>query len=222
MRILLVEDRTDTTTNILEEVNKYSIVDVAYSGNEGAYMSQVNDYDVILLDSELPDMDGSDLCKLVRTSNVDSPILFLSDKDDLEYKIHSLDSGADCYLRKPVNSEELNAQIRVLTRKSDRQSITTIKGLAIDLRNREVRYKSICVSLRRKEYEILEYLVINAGYTVSKEKLLEHVWDIGVDVVSNTLEVHIRNLRDKLQPYLGRSFIRTISGFGYRIERDRV
>ncbi|OGC68989.1 hypothetical protein A2415_04125 [candidate division WWE3 bacterium RIFOXYC1_FULL_39_7] len=220
MRILLIEDKAEYLDTFITEIEKQYVVDVAYNTIEGSYLSSVNDYDVIVVDTGLPDVDPVSLCKDARSSKIESPILLLADKTNFEYKVESLEAGADALMYKPINVKELSAQVGALIRRSNKLSTQTIdvKNFKLDLCNKSVFYLGQPISLRRKEYDILEYLVVNINKTVSKEKLLEHVWSEGIYMESNTLEVHVRNLRLVLKRFYAEELIVTLRGYGYRIE----
>lgn len=220
MRILLVEDDKDMLDDVLTEVEKDYVVDVAYSGVEGTYLSQINDYDVMVVDAALPDMDGVEICRLTRSANIRTPIILLHDSCEISSKVMSLDAGADVNLQKPINILEIKAQVRALTRRNNSISggcVLKIGKLEVDCRQKQVLVKGKVIHLRRKEFDLLEYLVINRKRVVSKEEILEHVWEKGIYVFSNTVEVHIKSLRDKFEKLVGKKIIRTIRGFGYRI-----
>jgi len=220
VRILLIEDKAEYLDTFITEIEKQYVVDVAYNTIEGSYLSSVNDYDVIVVDTGLPDVDPVSLCKDARSSKIESPILLLADKTNFEYKVESLEAGADALMYKPINVKELSAQVGALIRRSNKLSTQTIdvKNFKLDLCNKSVFYLGQPISLRRKEYDILEYLVVNINKTVSKEKLLEHVWSEGIYMESNTLEVHVRNLRLVLKRFYAEELIVTLRGYGYRIE----
>lgn len=220
MRILLVEDDKDMLDDVLTEVEKDYVVDVAYSGVEGTYLSQINDYDVMVVDAALPDMDGVEICRLTRSANIRTPIILLHDSCEISSKVMSLDAGADVNLQKPINILEIKAQVRALTRRNNSilgGCVLKIGKLEVDCRQKQVLVRGKIVHLRRKEFDLLEYLVINRKRVVSKEEILEHVWEKGIYVFSNTVEVHIKSLRDKFEKLVGKKIIRTIRGFGYRI-----
>ncbi len=221
MRLLLVDDDKENVNDIVNNFNKSYILDVAYSGVEGAYLSQVNEYDAILIDETLPDMDGAEVCRTTRSANVESPILLLLEHDkDVSYKVKSLDSGADSYISKPLDKEELSANIRALIRRKGseiKNNYASSGPILIDLKLRQAYLENELLYLRRKEYDILQHLVVNKGKIVSKESLLEHIWEQGIYSISNTLEVHIRSLRKRLYEKYSREIIKTVRGFGYTI-----
>jgi two-component system OmpR family response regulator len=221
MRILLVEDDKELLDDVLTEVEKDYVVDVAYSGVEGTYLSQINDYDVMVFDAELPDMDGVEICRVTRSANIKTPIILLHDSCELSNKVMSLDAGADVNLQKPINIPEVKAQVRALTRRNSSNSgscILKVGKLEVDCRQKLVLVKGRIVHLRRKEFDLLEYLVINRKRIVPKEEILEHVWEKGIYIFSNTVEVHIKSLRERFRRLAGKNIIRTVRGFGYRID----
>ena len=220
MRILLIEDGDEYAENLISDMSDRYIIDVAYSGVEGTYLSQVNDYDAILVDSTLPDMDGVDVCREARSADVNAPILFVTDNDNLDYMLSSLDSGADAYISKPINSLELNSKLRALIRRTSNliaKDRIELGGVCVNLKARQVEVYSEPIPLRRKEYDLLEYLAMHKDRAVSKEELLEHIWDEGINIFSNTVEVHIKHLRDKIEKPLGSRVIHTVRGFGYKL-----
>jgi len=220
MRILLIEDDKDLLADVLTEVEKDYVVDVAYNGVDGAYMSQINDYDVLVVDSSLPDIDGVEVCRNARKEKVTTPIILLSKNPDPQDRVMSLDAGADVNLQKPLNLLEFKAQLRALARRANMSACGSdlkVGRLEVDFRNKQVLARGKILPLRRKEFDLLEYLLVNRGRIVSKEELLEHVWEKGIYVFSNTVEVHVRSLRYKFLKTIGKKLILTIRGFGYKI-----
>lgn len=221
MRLLLIDDDCDFLDSVLREAEKEYTVDVAYSGTVGANLSQSNEYDVIVVKSNLPDMEGLDLCKIAREENVTSPILYVSDEFNVNKKINCLNSGVDSFISRPINKDELFAEVRALAR---RRSVNLagaqikFENLTLNTRNRTVTINENKISLRRKEYDILEYMLLHRGRFISKEELLEHIWREGLYVLSNTIEVHMRSLRKKIDGPFGRPLIVTSRGNGYIIE----
>ena len=218
MKLLIIEDEKQVADNLKEglEQHRYS-VDVAYNGEDGYYSTQQYDYDIIILDLMLPDIDGEDLCRKLRNDNNQSFILMLTAKKQLASIIHGLDCGADDYLTKPFEFSELLARIRALLRRSSKhkKNILSIFDISMDIEKEKVSISGREVELTKKEYMILEYLLRNKGQLISRNQLLEHAWDRNVDIFTNVLDTHIKNLRKKL----GRSgdTIKTIYGSGYRI-----
>ena len=220
MRILMVEYDKEFLDEFLIEVEKDYVVDVACNGVEGAYLSQINDYDVMVVDHNLPDMDGSEVCRLARTAEVTTPILYISDNSEERTKVECLDAGADAHFLKSAGKDSFKAQVRALVRRKalfNGGSSLKIGRLEMNLKNKKVFVDGKGVDLRRKEFDLLEYMLLNAGRVVSKEEILEHVWQNGIYVFSNTVEVHIRSLRTKME-ILEVQPIKTVRGFGYKIE----
>jgi len=221
MRLLFIEDDKELFENVLTEAERSYIVDIASSGSDGTYLSQINDYDVMVVDSVLPDIDGIEVCKMTRSADIKTPIMLLSGVNESSDKVRSLDAGADVTLHKPVNVDEFMAQVRALARRTGTlTSGNTIKAgkIELDFKRKQTYVNNKQIQLRRKEFDLLEYLLINKGRVVSKEEILEHVWEEGIYVLSNTVEVHVRSLREHLKRYVGKKFIKTVRGFGYKIE----
>jgi DNA-binding response OmpR family regulator len=221
MRVLFVDDDLDYINSYLAEIQKDYIVDVAYTADEGSYRAEVSDYDVIVIDSNLPDEDSYRLCREVRDANISSPILVLSDNQSHQTRTQSLLDGANVCLLKSSPPSEVSAQIKALTRlRHSYSSPNKIKlgNLVVDLNLQQISSDAGKITLRKKEFSILEYLLLNRGRIVPKEELLDHIWEEGILVQSNSLEVHMRNLRLKLEVPFGQTLIKTLRGFGYRID----
>ena len=223
MRILVIEDERLIADSLAKGLKHESYaVDVAYTGTEGFDMAVGEDYDCIILDVMLPGMDGITMCKKLREDeNVVTPILMLTAKSELENKIEGLNIGADDYLTKPFAFEELLARIRALTRRPKRLSGTTITidDLSINTNSYTVMRSGEEIKLSKTEYALLEYLARNKNQSMSKEKIIEHVWNFDADVLPNTVEVYIGYLRSKIDkpfPKL-KKLIHTVRGFGYKI-----
>jgi two-component system, OmpR family, response regulator len=218
MRILVVEDDPRIATAIktgLEE-ERYA-VDVASDGEMGLDLASSEDYDCIVLDLMLPKMNGTEVCATLRKDGINIPILMLTARGTLNDKVAGLNTGADDYLVKPFAFDELVARIRALTRRTNtitKTSTLAVSDLTLDSITFIVTRDHTHITLSKKEFSILQYLMQNTGNVISKDQLIAHVWDYQADVLENTVEVNIRNLRKKLgKPDL----IKTIRGFGYRI-----
>lgn len=214
----MVEDDLAHLSNCIAEIEKEYVVDIAYTASDGCYLSEVNDYDTIVVDSALPLKGGLNFCKTVRDANIASPIVYLSDVTDAEARTKFLKDGANVCLSKKASTLELKAQIKALT--NLRYSFSGSKTVLLQNGSFKVNLDKQCVLkedkeifFRKKEFSILEHLVINIGKVVSKEELLEHIWEEGILVKSNIVEVHIRNIRAKLDA----TVIKTVRGFGYRV-----
>ncbi|HLD24586.1 MAG TPA: response regulator transcription factor [Patescibacteria group bacterium] len=217
MRILVVEDEHKIAAAIKKglEQEKYA-VDVAYSGTDGFDLASTEDYDVIILDVLLPGMDGITVCKELRKKNIHTPVLILTAKGQIQDRVTGLDGGADDYLTKPFSFEELLARIRALSRRPKKTLGNTLAvgNLILNTQTFEVTRSGKPVLLSSKEYSLLEYLLRHSNQVLSKDHIIAHVWDYDADILPNTVEVYIKNLRIKLgKPDL----IHTVRGFGYKI-----
>lgn len=223
MKILVVEDEHRIAGSIKKglEQEKYT-VDVAFSGTEGFDLASTESYDVILLDVLLPGMDGFTICKQLRTQQIHTPILMLTARGQTQDKVTGLDMGADDYLTKPFSFEELLARIRALLRrpKESLRNTLQVADLVLDPKQFEVTRAGIAIHLSNKEFMLLEYLVRNPNKILTKDQIIQHVWDYDSDILPNTIEVYIRNLRNKVdKPFKGtKPLLHTVRGFGYKIE----
>lgn len=220
MRILVVEDREKLAVAIkkgLEQEN-YA-VDVNLDGQEGLDSALSTEYDLIILDRMLPNKSGTEIITELRSENIETPVIFLTAKDSPGDKVEGLDAGADDYLVKPFVFDELVARIRALLRrpKNTLKNELTYKDLKLNLRSLEVTRGESKIDLTKKEFALLEYLMRNAETPISKEKLIEHVWDFDSNVLPNNVEVFIGYLRTKIdKPFSDKpSLINTKRGFGY-------
>lgn len=222
MRILVVEDEHRIANSIKKglEQERYA-VDVAYNGNDGFDLASTEDYDVIILDLLLPGMDGLEVCRKLREEGIHTPILILTAKGQTQDKVIGLDSGADDYLTKPFSFEELLARIRALKRRPENflPTVLTFDDLQLNTQNFEVKRGKQKIKLSKKEFSLLEYLMRHANQVLTKEQIINHVWDYDANILPNTVEVYIKNLREKVdKPFANKKrLIQTIRGFGYKI-----
>lgn len=220
MRLLLVEDEETLCRSIAEglRLDGYE-VDCCFNGDDAWDMALTENYDLIILDLNLPGMDGMDVLRGIRQEDQETAILILSARGQLQDKIEGLDNGANDYLCKPFHFEELEARVRSLTRRRMVQHnlILECGELALDTKLRTVSAKGKAISLTRKELGLLEYLMLHQGRPVSQEELIEHVWDSSVDSLSNSIRVHVSALRKKLKAALGYDPIVNRVGQGYII-----
>lgn len=224
MKLLVVEDEVKLGRAIKAglEQDGYA-VDLQHTADDGLAYAETESYDVIILDRMLPGgRDGLEICRQLRTAGNSTPVLMLTAKGELADKVHGLDQGADDYLVKPFEFDELLARIRALVRRPQQAVGVHIRvgDLAIDTAAKLVQVQGHPVKLSKKEYALLEYLAHHAGQVSSKDQLIEHVWDFDSDILPNTVEVFIRSLRKKIDPTHGPSFIETVRGFGYRLRSD--
>lgn len=220
MRILIVEDEKSLNEMIAESLRKVGFeVDACYDGDSADAYIAAESYDLIVLDLNLPGMDGMTLLRSLRERDRDTAVLILSARSEVTDKVAGLDAGANYYLAKPFHLDELEACVRSLTRRSFIQEdvLLTCGALAFDTKSRETLADGQPVTLTRKEAGILEYLLLHRGRPISQEELIEHVWDGSVDNFSNSIRVHISSLRKKLKTALGYDPIRNRIGEGYLI-----
>lgn len=221
MKILIVEDEEEMAKKLKKKLNNDYVMDLAFSGEEGDFLTQVNDYDLIILDYRLPDIDGITVSRKIRENKIKTPILMLSAESGGSNEIEALDAGVDDYIIKPVLFEKLSARIRALLRRNTNMltsSILTMGDLTLDMVEKTVTRGKSKIILKRKEFQILEYFMRNAGKVVTREMILEHIWDHTADHLSNAIEVHIKYLRDKLDKPFKKKLLKTVHGFGYKIE----
>lgn len=224
MRILVVEDEQRIAQNIKKyfenkDKAKSFVVDIAATGLDSLSQLEINEYDLVILDWMLPDIDGTEVCKRMRNSGIHVPVLMLTAKSQIEDKLEGFNSGADDYLTKPFVMEELLARSQALIRRSttEKQSpIIKLGSLEINTNSFVVTKAGKVVDLAPKEYAILEYMVMNKDKVLSRSDILEHVWGEDVDPFSNTVDVHVRYIRQKLDDKKG-SLIKTVKNKGYMI-----
>ncbi len=220
MRVLVVEDEARISRFLKESLEaEYFAVDVAEDGEQGSYFARTNDYDLVVLDNMLPKKDGLQVCKEIRASGRTMPILVVSVKTGTFDKVDLLDAGADDYLAKPFVLEELLARVRALMRRpsSIESDVLLVEDVELNTKTGAVRRGDKDILLTRKEYMLLQYLMRNEGTVLSRGMILEHVWDMSVDIFSNTIESHILSLRKKIGDTKDSRIIQTISGRGYRM-----
>ena len=224
MRILLIEDEHKLANAIKRalELQKYA-VDVAYDGEEGlSFAIGEEAYDLIISDIMLPGIDGIKLCQKIREEGIHTPVLILTAKGQTEDKVAGLDGGADDYMVKPFSFDELFARVRALVRrpKGKREPELKIADLSLDPAHFKVIRAGKEIKLSTREFSLLEYLMRNPKKVLSKEQLIAHVWNYDADVLPGTVEVHIKNMRDKIdKPFLSK-LIHTVRGFGYEIKEE--
>lgn len=225
MRVLVVEDEYKIANAIKKGLEREPYaVDIVHDGIEGYDLASSVQYDVIILDIMLPSMDGIEICKKLREQRVHTPILMLTAKSQIEDKVTGFDVGADDYMTKPFAFAELLARIKALTRrpKSSIGTILSAADLTIDINNYEVKRAGQKIRLSNKEYSLLEYLMRHKNQVITKEQIINHVWNYDADVLPNSVEVYIKHLRTKIDdPFPDKHLIHTIKGFsGYKISED--
>lgn len=219
MRLLLVEDDEILGEGLVEglKMEGYA-VDWLTNGRLADEALKINSYELIVLDLNLPDMEGLDILKALRARKDETPVMVLTAKDTVPDRVMGLDSGADDFVIKPFELDEVCARLRALARRNEGRSVPNIeyKGIVLDPASHQVTWNDEKIDLSQKEFEILSFLMGNIGKVISRARLEESLYSWDSDVESNTVEVHIHHLRKKLDP----SIIRTVRGVGYIIDED--
>jgi DNA-binding response OmpR family regulator len=223
MKVLVIEDNKVIASFIRNGLKQHGfVVDLAGDGREGLEAIKINkdSYDIIILDIMLPSIDGLTLCKTLRDEKIFTPILMLSGKNSTEDKINGLEAGADDYLAKPFDISELIARIKAITRRKTEsfEDVISIANLKINSETHQVFYAEKEIELTPTEFRLLHLLMQNKNKVISRSVILEKVWDShGDDLYSNTIDVHIRSLRKKIDSFIGSPLIVTVRGAGYKL-----
>ena len=223
MRLLIVEDEEDMREALCYGLHRRGYaVDAAGDGADAVEQCGINEYDLVVLDLNLPGLDGMEVLRHIRSMENPAKVLILSARSELADKIIGLDSGASDYLTKPFHFEELEARIRMLLRRSfiQTEAALTRGGLCLDSNLKTAAFQGKPLEFSMREFAILEYLMIHMGRPVSAEELLEHVWDREADPFSNQVKVYISVIRRKLQAVTDEEIIRSIRGAGYLIDKE--
>jgi DNA-binding response OmpR family regulator len=223
MRILLVEDEVKMASFIARGLKEEDyVVDVANDGEKALFQAEINPYDLIILDVMLPVKDGITVCRELRSKKITVPILMLTSKDRVRDKVLGLNSGADDYLAKPFDFEELSARISALLRRNrdDKTGILKIGDLELDQLRHKVKRAGKEIQLSSKEFALLEYLMLNANHVVTRTTISEHVWHEDFDSFTNVIDVFISFLRNKIDKDFKKPLIHTIHGKGYTIREE--
>ena len=224
MNILIIEDEFNLADAIKSMLKKENyIIKICTNGTEGEDEALTGIYDLILLDVMLPGKNGFEILKSIRKENINSKVIMLTAKANIDDKMEGFNEGANDYLTKPFHLDELSARIRNLTLRKFTQNDIVLKcsNLSFNTKTRKADVNDEELSLTRKETGILEYLMLNQGRPVSQEELIEHVWDSSVDNFSNSIRVHISSLRKKLRNALGYDPIHNRIGEGYVMEEKK-
>jgi DNA-binding response OmpR family regulator len=218
MHVLLIEDDRRLAAGILKNLrDEQIVVDSAFDGIEGEHLALVSQFDVILLDIRLPRQDGWATCENLRRKGCSTPILMLTAQTDIDDRIRGLDTGADDYLTKPFHIGELLARMRALVRRrqANRANVLEIGGVRLDMSNRQVFREGRRIDLTSKEFSLLELLMLNEGRIVTRERIIESLWDMNFDPQSNIVEAFIKLLRRKVDRGFSMQMIQTVRGAGY-------
>lgn len=222
MRILLVEDEEKLAKSIQKglEIEGYA-VDYITEGEKAERRIELyrEEYDLIILDLMLPDKSGFEICKNARDDGVLTPVLVLTARDAVEDKVKALDAGADDYLVKPFSFEELSARIRALLRRPEESLpvVLRVGDISLDTKKQQVHVNDEEVKLTLKEFALLEYFMRHPGEVLSREDILDHLWGFDFEGFSNVVDVHIKNLRKKIE-YGEGDYLETVQGVGYRLK----
>ena len=225
MKILIVEDEPKLAEFVKKGLEENTCsVDVAYDGQIGKNMALSNTYDVLILDVNLPKINGFDLAQQLRAEQISTPILLLTAMGSINDKLIGFESGADDYLVKPFEFRELLARLRALQRRSNdlmpQQNILKIADLELDLNEKVARRGGNSIELTAREFALLEYLIRNRGRVVSRVDIAEKVWDIHFDTGTNTIDVYINFLRKKIDKSFSNKLIHTVVGMGYILKEE--
>lgn len=221
MRILIVEDEKGIAGFLKEGLTEEGFaVDITHDGKKGLELANVNDYDLLLLDWNLPGISGVEICRQFRKENKSVPVIFLTARDTVQDTVYGLEAGANDYVKKPFEFEELLARIRAQLRTRDgEQSRLLLGDIELNLDTHRVFRNSVEIELTPKEFSLLEYLIRNKGKVCTRTRIIEHVWDIHFDSDTSVIDVYINFLRKKLDTGNSPNIIHTIRGVGY-IARD--
>lgn len=218
IRILVVEDDENLASNIATFLSDFSEVDIESDGLSGKFAATENVYDLIILDIMLPEMNGYDVLKNIRTDGINTPVLILTAKAELDDKVHGFNLGADDYLTKPFHREELLVRVKALLKRSGAltdDSIIKINNLEVNLNNHEILANRQKIELNGKEYDLLVYLLQNKNTILTKDQIFERIWGFDSDTSITVVEVYMSNLRKKLRPSGNDNLIKTIRNVGY-------
>lgn len=224
MKILIIDDDISFCISIKRLLEKYDfVIDCSYDGNSGFSYATSNKYDVIVLDTNLPGMDGNTLCSNIRKTGVDTPILFSSANSDVNTKIRSFNLGCDDYITKPFSKKEFIARLKALSRRKNIycSDVLVYDDLKIDLSSRDVVRGDKNIYLTKKEFILITLLMKNIGSVVSRDDIFDKVWDMNANPTSNVVEVYINRIRNKIDLPGLKPIINNVLGVGYYIGKRK-
>jgi two-component system OmpR family response regulator len=224
MKILLIEDDSETANYVAGGLREHGhVVDVATSGRDGLFHASEGSYDLLIVDRMLPGLDGVRIVKTLRGAGVQTPALFLTALAGVDDRVEGLNAGGDDYLTKPFAFSELLARVHALARRPravGEPTVLRVADLELDLLRRRATRAGQPIELLPIELRLLEYLMRNAGRTVTRTMLLEHVWEFHFDPKTNVVETNVSRLRAKVDKPFSRELIHTVRGSGYRLDAD--
>jgi DNA-binding response OmpR family regulator len=222
MKLLLINHQPDIVLGLYRALRRDYAIECVATGQSALAKLRQNNYDVIILDLDIDDMPGLNVCEQIRSLGIDTPILILASSTDTNSKVTLLDSGANDYLTKPFQRAELEARLRVMTRRRIQNQLyhsrLVVGDLVLDTGKLLASRSGLPIMLRRKEFALLECLMRNAGSVVTSTILSSQAWEEDEETMANTLHVHIKHLRDKIDKPYRSALIRTVHGLGYKIE----
>lgn len=221
MKIVVIEDNPRLAEKVRQQLYQSHLVEIAHSGDAGLDLITNGAFDLVILDLQLPDIPGLEVCRLIRKISNDIPILVVTGVDTSASRVTLLENGADDYITKPFDAAELRARINALARRRKRSThtaILTVGDLTINSTKRQVERAGTLINLRRKEFDILEYLVSHAGRIMSRQMIIDHAWSSTTTSWVGSVDVHIKQLRDKVDRPFAYPLIKTSYGIGYYIE----
>jgi two-component system OmpR family response regulator len=224
MRVLIIEDNTAIVQALRRGLRGSYLITTAYNGVQGLHHAEANEYAAIILDLSLPDMAGLMVCRQLRRERITTPILVLTGDGATTKKVELLDAGADDYLTKPFSLEELKARLRVVIRRGTRSIRSTklaVGDLTLDTVTRCIERAGTPIRLRRKEFDLLEYMMHHAGAVVTRATIVDQIWEMSDGIWTNAVDVHIKYLRDKIDRPFAQPLITTVYGVGYKLELSK-
>lgn len=226
MRVLIIEDNKHLAESLRVIMGTYFVVEVAYTGEQAMALLAEYDFGLVILDLGLPDAMGIDICKTIRREDKQMPILVVTGEDRAYMMIELLDAGADDYITKPFRTRELKARVRALLRRQETRSPAVtqlvVGDLVLDIPNHCAIRNGTQIYLRSKEFIILEQMMLSPNVVLTRAQLLSKAWDSNEDTWTNTVDVHIKYLRDKIDRPFGTTSIETVHGLGYRLIPTRA
>jgi DNA-binding response OmpR family regulator len=220
MKVLLIEDEPEIALFVKKGLEAmFFSVDTANEGKQGEYLAKINDYDIVILDYNLPDKNGIEICKSLRIAGKTYPIIMLTAEGAIEKKLEAFDCGANDYITKPFAIEELIARINAFLRNnsSSDEKVLHYEDLELDASKYLAKRAGKILNLRKKEFSLLEYFMLNTDIVLTRSMILEHVWETNADPFTNTVDVHITTLRQKLNEGFTKKYITTVRGMGYKL-----